>query len=29
MRNGTQFDAGTLGPFTLGTGAVIPGFDQG
>lgn len=29
LRNGTQFDAGTLGPFTLGTGAVIPGFDQG
>ena len=29
LRNGAQFDAGTLGPFTLGTGAVIPGFDQG
>ena len=29
LRNGQSFDAGTLGPFTLGTGAVIPGFDQG
>lgn len=29
LRNGTSFDAGTLGPFTLGTGAVIPGFDEG
>ena len=29
LRNGTEFDSGTLGPFTLGTGAVIPGFDEG
>jgi FKBP-type peptidyl-prolyl cis-trans isomerase FkpA len=26
---GTQFDTGTGFPFVLGTGAVIPGFDQG
>lgn len=29
LRNGQQFDSGTLGPFTLGTGAVIAGFDEG
>lgn len=29
FRNGVQFDAGTIGPFRTGTGAVIAGFDQG
>lgn len=29
LRNGVEFDSGTLGPFTLGTNAVIPGFDEG
>ncbi|MFM8910792.1 MAG: FKBP-type peptidyl-prolyl cis-trans isomerase, partial [Gemmatimonadota bacterium] len=28
-RNGVQFDAGTIGPFRTGTGAVIAGFDEG
>jgi peptidylprolyl isomerase len=27
--NGRQFDAGTLPPFALGAGRVIPGFEQG
>ena len=27
--DGRQFDAGTLPPFRVGVGAVIPGFDQG
>ena len=29
LRNGVQFDAGTIGPFRTGTGAVIAGFDEG
>jgi FKBP-type peptidyl-prolyl cis-trans isomerase len=29
FRNGVQFDAGNLGPFRTGTGAVIAGFDEG
>ena len=29
FRNGAQFDAGTIGPFRTGTGAVIAGFDEG
>jgi len=29
FRNGVQFDAGTIGPFRTGTGAVIAGFDEG
>ncbi|MDH5233445.1 MAG: FKBP-type peptidyl-prolyl cis-trans isomerase [Gemmatimonadota bacterium] len=29
LRNGVQFDAGTLAPFKTGSGALILGFDEG
>jgi len=29
LRNGVQFDAGTLPPFVTGAGTVVEGFDQG
>lgn len=29
LSDGTEFDAGVLPPFSLGYGAVIPGFEQG
>ena len=29
LRNGTEFDSGSLPAFTTGTGAVIAGYDEG
>lgn len=29
LEGGEPFDSGTLRPFELGTGAVVPGFDEG